>query len=256
MAQLEIEQIPVLNDNYVYLVHEPGAGVTGVVDPAVAEPVLERLAARGWSLDWILSTHHHADHTGGNLALKKATGCRIAGPKADEARIPGIDLKLAEGDRFKLGEAEAEVFETPGHTSGHISFWFPEAKALFCADTLFSLGCGRVFEGTHAQMWDSLRKLAALPDDAMVYCGHEYTQSNARFAMSVDPDNPALQARAAEIDRQRAAGQPTVPTTLGAERKANPFLRPGDAAIRARLGMADASDAEVFGEIRRRKDSF
>jgi hydroxyacylglutathione hydrolase len=256
MAQLEIEQVPVLNDNYVYLVHEPGAGVTGVVDPAVAEPVLERLAARGWSLDWILSTHHHADHTGGNLALKKATGCRIAGPKADEARIPGIALKLAEGDRFKLGEAEAEVFETPGHTSGHISFWFPEAKALFCADTLFSLGCGRVFEGTHAQMWDSLRKLAALPDDAMVYCGHEYTQSNARFAMSVDPDNPALQARAAEIDRQRAAGQPTVPTTLGAERKANPFLRPGDAAIRARLGMADASDAEVFGEIRRRKDSF
>ncbi len=256
MAQLEIEQLLVLSDNYVYLVHEPGANVTGVVDPAVAELVLERLAARGWTLDWILSTHHHADHTAGNLALKEATGCRIAGAKADAARIPGIDLKLAEGDRFKLGEAEAEIFETPGHTSGHISYWFPEAKVLFCADTLFSLGCGRVFEGSFAQMWDSLSKLAALPDDAMVYCAHEYTQSNARFALSVDPDNPALKARAAEVDRQRAAGQPTVPTLLGEERKANPFLRPSDPAIRKRLGMESASDAEVFGEIRRRKDSF
>ena len=256
MAQLVIEQIPVLNDNYVYLVHETGAGVTGVVDPAVAAPVLERLRARGWKLDWILSTHHHADHTGGNLELKEATGCRVAGAKADEARIPGIDLKLVEGDRFSLGEAGAQVFETPGHTSGHISFWFPDAKALFCADTLFSLGCGRVFEGSHAQMWNSLSKLAALPDDTLVYCGHEYTQSNARFALSVDPDNQALKARAAEVERQRAAGQATVPTTIAAERAANPFLRAGDAAIRAKLGMKDSSDAEVFAEIRRRKDSF
>lgn len=256
MAQLEIEQIPVLSDNYVYLLHEPKAGVTAVVDPALAAPVLKRLDARGWKLDWILSTHHHADHTGGNLELKQATGCRVAGARADEARIPGIDLKLAEGDRFKLGEAEAQVLETPGHTSGHISFWFPEAKALFCADTLFSLGCGRVIEGAHAQMWNSLSKLAALPDDALVYCGHEYTQSNARFALSVDPDNPALRERAAEVDRQRAAGKATVPTRLGAERAANPFLRPGNKAIRARLGMANASDAEVFAEIRRRKDRF
>jgi hydroxyacylglutathione hydrolase len=256
MAQLEIEQMPVLSDNYVYLVHEPAAGVTGVVDPAVAEPVLARLKAKGWKLDWILSTHHHADHTGGNLELKQATGCKIAGPGKDAARIPGIDLDLVEGDRFALGEAEAQIFETPGHTSGHISFWFPDAKVLFCADTLFSLGCGRVFEGTHAQMWDSLSKLAALPDDTLVYCGHEYTQSNARFALSVDPDNPALLARAAEVDRQRAAGQPTVPTTLGEEHKANPFLRPSNPAIRQKLGMESASDAEVFGEIRRRKDSF
>jgi hydroxyacylglutathione hydrolase len=255
MAQLEIEQIPVLSDNYVYLVHEPKAGVTAVVDP-VAAPVLERLEARGWTLDWILSTHHHADHTGGNLELKQATGCRVAGARADEARIPGIDLKLAEGDRFSLGEAEAQVIETPGHTSGHISFWFAEAKALFCADTLFSLGCGRVFEGSYAQMWNSLSKLAALPDDALVYCGHEYTQSNARFALSVDPDNKALQARAAEVGRQRAAGKPTVPSTLASERAANPFLRPNDKAIRARLGMESASDAEVFAEIRRRKDHF
>ncbi|HEX5078136.1 MAG TPA: hydroxyacylglutathione hydrolase [Geminicoccaceae bacterium] len=256
MAQLVIEQIPLLGDNYAYLLHEPGASVTGVVDAAVAAPVLERLRARGWKLDWILTTHHHADHTGGNLELKQATGCRVAGAKADEGRIPGIDLKLAEGDRFKLGEAEAQVLETPGHTSGHISFWFPEAKALFCADTLFSLGCGRVIEGSHAQMWNSLSKLAALPDDTLAYCGHEYTQANARFALSVDPDNPALKARAAEVERLRAAGRPTVPSTLAAERAANPFLRAGDPAIRAKLGMQDASDAEVFAEIRRRKDRF
>jgi hydroxyacylglutathione hydrolase len=256
MAQLQIEQIPSLSDNYVYLLHEPQAGMTAVVDPGVAAPVLERLSAQGWRLDWIISTHHHADHTGGNLELKQATGCRIAGPDADAARIPGLDLGLAERDRFQLGEADAEVFETPGHTSGHISYWFAEPKALFCADTLFSLGCGRLLEGTPAQMWRSLSKFAPLPDDAQVYCAHEYTQANARFALSVDPDNPALQARAAEVDRLRAASQPTVPSTLGAERAANPFLRPHDPAIRRRLGLADASDVDVFAELRKRKDRF
>ncbi|MGH6943429.1 MAG: hydroxyacylglutathione hydrolase [Geminicoccaceae bacterium] len=256
MTALEIEQIPVLSDNYVYLIHEPKAGVTGVVDPALAAPVLDRLKAKGWSLDWILATHHHADHTGGNLELKQATGCRIAGPGADAARIPGIDLKLFEGDRFTLGETLAEVLETPGHTSGHISYWFPEAAALFCADTLFALGCGRVFEGSFDQMWSSLSKLARLPDEARAYCGHEYTQSNARFALTIDPDNPALKARALEIDGLRAAGRPTVPSTLAAERATNPFLRPNDPAIRRRLGMESASDALVFAEIRRRKDRF
>jgi hydroxyacylglutathione hydrolase len=256
MAQLRIEQIPVLNDNYVYLIHEPQAGVTGVVDPAVAEPVLDRLRVHGWKLDWILSTHHHTDHTGGNLELKQATGCQIAGPKADAARIPGIDRGLAEGDRFRLGNAEAVVYETPGHTSGHISYWFEQARALFCADTLFSLGCGRLFEGTPELMWRSLSKFAPLPADTMVYCAHEYTQSNARFALSVDPDNRVLQARAAEVERLRAAGQPTVPSTLGDERAANPFLRPHDPAIRRRLGLEDADDVTVFAELRRRKDSF
>jgi hydroxyacylglutathione hydrolase len=256
MAQLEIEQIPVLSDNYVYLIHEPEAGATGAVDPAVAAPVLDRLGTRGWKLDWILITHHHADHTGGNLELKDATGCRIAGPKADAARVPGIDLGLAEGDTFRLGAAAAEVLETPGHTSGHISYWFAGAKALFCADTLFSLGCGRLLEGTPAQMWRSLSKFAPLPDDALVYCAHEYTQANARFALTVDPDNAALRARAEAVDQLRAAGQPTVPSTLGAERAANPFLRARDPAIRRRLGMESASDDEVFGEIRRRKDRF
>ncbi len=256
MAKLQVEQIPVLSDNYVYLLHQPEGGVSGVVDPAVAAPVHAALQRHGWRLDWILSTHHHNDHTGGNLELKQATGCKIVGARKDAGRIPGIDLQLVEGDRFELGALSAEILETPGHTSGHISYWFAEAKALFCADTLFSLGCGRVSESTHDQMWASLSKLAGLPDDALVYCAHEYTQTNARFALTVDPDNPALKARAAEVEKQRAAGQPTVPTTLGAERKANPFLRPHDPAIRRVLGMPDASDAEVFAELRKRKDRF
>ena len=224
--------------------------------PLWRHPVQERLSTKGWSLDWILSTHHHADHTDGNLELKQATGCRIAGPGKDAARIPGIDVKLVEGDRFALGEAEALIFETPGHTSGHISYWFSGSNALFCADTLFSLGCGRLFEGTPSDMWTSLQKFAPLPDEALVYCGHEYTASNARFALSIDPDNAALQARAAEVERQRAANEPTVPTTLGQERATNPFLRPDDPAIRAHLGLENAGDVEVFAEIRRLKDSF
>ncbi len=256
MTSLNVEIIPVLSDNYVYLIHETGAGATGVVDPAVAEPVLSRLQEKGWSLDWILSTHHHADHTAGNLEIKQETGCRIVGPAAERERIPGIDVAVGEGDRFQLGDAEAQVFDTPGHTSGHISYWFAEAKALFCADTLFSLGCGRLFEGTPAQMWSSLQKFEPLPDDTLVYCGHEYTLSNAKFAITVDPDNETLQSRLAEVERLRTAGERTIPTTLGEERAANPFLRPDDPAIRRLLDMADATDAEVFGEIRRRKDAF
>ncbi len=256
MPSFDIEILPVLSDNYVYLIHETGAGATGVVDPAVAEPVLSRLQEKGWSLDWILSTHHHADHTAGNLEIKQETGCQIVGPAAERERIPGIDVAVGEGDRFRLGDAEAQVFDTPGHTSGHISYWFAEAKALFCADTLFSLGCGRLFEGTPAQMWSSLQKFEPLPDDALVYCGHEYTLSNAKFAVTVDPDNGVLESRLAEVERLRAAGERTIPTTLGEERAANPFLRPGDPAIRRLLDMANATDAEVFGEIRRRKDGF
>jgi hydroxyacylglutathione hydrolase len=256
MTKLQVEQIPVLNDNYVYLLHEPEHGVTAVVDPAVAAPVLARLEERGWALDWILSTHHHADHTGGNLELKQATGCKIAGARKDAARIPGIDLGLVEGDRFELGALTADIIETPGHTSGHISYWFPKARALFCADTLFSLGCGRVSESSFEQMWSSLSKLARLPEDAIVYCAHEYTLNNARFALTVDPDNPALKERKAEVERLRDAGKPTVPSKLGAELAANPFLRTGDPAIRSRLGLEAASDAEVFAEIRRRKDRF
>lgn len=254
MATLEVEIIPVLADNYVYLVRESGSGATAIIDPPVVEPVLERLAEKGWKATWILATHHHTDHVDGILELKRQTGAEVAGPAADRARVPGIDLALSEGDHFRLGAAEALVFDTPGHTRGHISYWFKDG-ALFCADTLFSLGCGRLFEGTAEQMWSSLEKLRRLPAETLVYCGHEYTQSNARFALTIDPENPALQARAREVDQQRAQGLPTIPTTIGAERAANPFLRPDDPVIRRRLEMESASDAEVFGEIRQRKDN-
>jgi hydroxyacylglutathione hydrolase len=256
MTRLDIEMLPALSDNYVYLLHEPAAGVTAVIDPAEAAPIEARLAALGRTLDLILITHHHNDHIGGVGALKAAFGCQVVGPEKDRARIPGLDRGVAEGDRVEVGGAVAKVLETPGHTSGHVSYWFAGQRALFCADTLFALGCGRLFEGTPAQMWASLSKFAPLPDDALIYCGHEYTQSNARFARSVDPDNAALQARAAEIDRLRAAGQPTIPARLGEERATNPFLRPADPAIRRQLGLAEASDVEVFAELRRRKDSF
>ncbi|HVR30504.1 MAG TPA: hydroxyacylglutathione hydrolase [Thermoanaerobaculia bacterium] len=256
MSRLDIEILPILSDNYVYLLRDPAKGATAVVDPGVAGPVLTRLEEAGWGLDWILSTHHHQDHTGGNLELKQRTGCRIAGPAGERDAIPGIDVELAEGDRFPLGEAEAVILETPGHTRGHISYWFEGSSAVFCADTLFALGCGRVFEGTPPQMWASLQKLAALPPATRVYCGHEYTQSNARFAVTVDPQNSALARRAADVDRLRAAGRPTVPSTLGEELETNPFLRAGDPGIRRVLGMTDAPDADVFAEIRRRKDRF
>jgi hydroxyacylglutathione hydrolase len=253
---LEIERLPLLSDNYAWLLLDPDTGASGVVDPGEAAPVLARLEALGRGLDWILATHHHGDHIGGSRELKARTGCRMAGPRADAGRIPGLDVLLAEGDRFSFGSREAEVIETPGHTRGHITFWFAADRALFCGDTLFALGCGRLFEGDAATMWRSLGKLKALPDDALVHCGHEYTQSNARFALSVDPANPDLRARAAEIDTLRARGEPTVPSRLGVERRTNPFLRPDDPAIRAGLGMAGASDAEVFGAIRARKDRF
>ncbi len=252
---LEIELIPAFSDNYMYLLHDPSTGTTAGVDPAEAGPFLARLKERGLGLDLILSTHHHPDHVAGNLELKEATGCRIVGPGAEQDRIPGIDTPLGEGDTVDVGAEVARVYETPGHTAGHISYWFEGSQALFSADTLFALGCGRLFEGTPEQMWSSMQKYAHMPDETRVYCGHEYTQSNAAFALTVDPDNDALQARSAEIDRLRAAGEPTVPSLLGDERRTNPFLRPDDAQIRALLDMQDASDADVFGELRRRKDN-
>ena len=254
MAPLEVELLPVLADNYVYLLHDPRAGASGVVDPAVAEPVLGRLRELGRSLDWILVTHHHGDHTGGLAEVKAATGAHAVGPRADAARIPDLDVLVGEGDEVAFGSLAAWVIETPGHTSGHVSYWFPEAEALFCGDTMFALGCGRLFEGDAPTMWRSLGKLAALPDATRVYCGHEYTQSNARFALAVDPDNEALRRRAAEVDAARAQGRPTIPTTIGREKATSPFLRAGDPAIRRGLGLEAASDAEVFAEIRRRKD--
>ncbi len=256
MAALQIVQIPVLSDNYVYLLHDAGSGATAVVDPAVAEPVQAALAERGWTLTHILNTHHHNDHTGGNLALKQATGCTIIGNRADAARLPGLDVGVGEGDSVSVGGATAQVLEVSGHTVGHIAYWFPESKALFCGDTLFALGCGRMFEGDPDTFWTSLSKLRSLPDDTQVFCAHEYTLANYRFAAALDPDNPALQARGVAIRELRERGTPTVPSVLADEKATNPFLRADDATLAGRLGLAGRPPSEVFAEIRRRKDSF
>lgn len=257
MAQLIVHQIAVLADNYVYLLHEAESGATAVVDPAVAEPVLAALAERGWRLTHILNTHHHGDHTGGNLELKAATGAQVVGARKDAQRIPGIDVEVGDGESFLLGHAAAMVLETPGHTSGHLAFWFPDSLALFCGDTLFSLGCGRLFEGSPAQMWDSLVKLRDLPPDTQVYCAHEYTAANGRFARLVERDNPAMLARVEAVTVLRAQGRPTIPVGLGQERAANPFLRADVPAVARAVGLAPGSDpVAVFAELRRRKDVF
>src|SRR5580658_1061653 len=255
MSELVIRQIPVLRDNYVYLLHDEASGATGVVDPSVAEPVLAQLAETGWRLTHILNTHHHADHTGGNLEIKRATGAIVVGPRADRDRIPGIDVAVADGERYALGSETAEVFDVPGHTRGHIAYWFKDARALFCGDTLFLMGCGRLFEGTPEQMWHSLGKLRRLPGETRVYCGHEYTQANARFALTVDPENAALVARARRVDALRAEGKSTVPGTMADELATNPFLRADQPALQEAAG-APGDPVATFAAIRRRKDVF
>ena len=255
MGQLEIRQIPFLSDNYIYLVREPG-GHVAVVDPAGVTPVLREAERLGWTISHILNTHHHPDHVGGNIELKSLTKCTIVGPAADPDRIPGVDVKVADGDVFKLGQTTAEVLFVPGHTRGHIAYWFRDSAALFCGDTLFSIGCGRLFEGTPAQMWDSLSRLRRLPPETRVYCAHEYTQSNIRFALTVEPENMALQRRAAEVQALRGRGLSTVPSTLAEEVAANPFLRADVPAFQAAVGLAGKDPVEVFAAIRQRKDVF
>ena len=252
--RFEIHQFPCLSDNYGVLVRDKATGTVAAIDAPKAEEVAAALAAKGWKLDYILTTHRHGDHTDGNLALKAQTGCTIIGPKGEADKVPGIDKAVAEGDTFKLGATEVRVFETPGHTIGHITYWMPEAGVAFAGDTLFALGCGRVFEGTPQQMWASLQKLAALPCETVVYCGHEYTQSNAKFALTIEPDNSKLQARAKEIDELRAKGLPTVPTTIARELETNPFLRAANPAIRRQLGLEGAPDWQCFAEVRERKN--
>lgn len=222
---LDVVILPCLSDNYAYLIREPKSGATGIVDPSEAAPVQKALAARGWTLTHILNTHHHFDHTGGNLDLKAATGARVYGPAADSHRILGFDEGLAEGAPLAFGRLAFQILSIPAHTSGHVALWCPEAEVVFTGDTLFAMGCGRLFEGTPDDMFAAMAKLAALPDTTRVYCGHEYTESNGRFALTVEPNNTALTARMAEVRAQRARGEFTMPSTIAAERATNPFMR-------------------------------
>jgi hydroxyacylglutathione hydrolase len=254
--KLLIHQFPCLEDNYGYLIHDPASGYTATIDTPEVEAIERALDEKGWTLSHILNTHHHFDHAGGNLELKEKTDAVIIGPSADKHRIPGIDIQLGEGDTYRFGENEMTVFETPGHTNGHCVFYFADTGVLFVGDTLFALGCGRLFEGTPEQMWTSIQKLLALPDETVVYCAHEYTQANAMFALTVEPQNQDLVERAAEIDKLRAANKPTVPTTIGLERRTNPFMRPTSADLRKTIGLVDGTDVEVFAETRHRKDNF
>lgn len=251
---LEIALIPCLTDNYAYLVHD--AGLCAIVDPSEPEPVRAALAARGLKLTHILNTHHHFDHTGGNIPLKEEFGATIVGPQKDRDRIPGIDEAVSEDAPWRFGTHTVRVLEIPAHTRGHIAFAFEDDGAVFTGDTLFAMGCGRLFEGTPKMMWTSLSKLMRLKDDLRVYCGHEYTLSNSKFALTLEPGNAELQARMKEVEAIRAKQAPTIPSTIGLEKRTNPFLRPASPEIRKTLAMESASDVDVFGEMRRRKDSF
>ena len=250
----EIRTFPCLSDNFGYLIHDPATKATASIDAPEAGPIIKALEREGWKLTDIPITHHHHDHVGGVAELKQKYGCRVVAPHDKTTKIANVDLRAAHGDVVKVGELLARVLETPGHTLDHISYVFDNDKALFAADTLFSIGCGRVFEGSAPMMWESLLKLRALPDDFKLYCGHEYTASNVKFALSVEPDNPALQARAEEVAKLRGANKATIPSLLGEEKKANVFLRADDPAVAAKLHMKGAAPAEVFGELRERKN--
>lgn len=253
---LMVEQFMCRSDNFGVLLHDPATGQTAIIDAPEEAPILQAIERTGWQPTHIFTTHHHPDHVEANLALKERFGLTIIGPKAEADKIPGIDRQVVDGETFEFSGHKAHVIETPGHTAGHVCYHIPEAGLLFAGDTLFALGCGRLFERGPADMYASMVKLAALPLETVVHCGHEYTQSNARFALSVDPDNPALRERAKKIDELRANDLPTLPTTLLAEMATNPFLRWHDAGIRRNLGMESATDAEVFAELRKRKDVF
>lgn len=255
-SDVEIIRLPMLRDNYSYLVHHHPSQTTAVVDPAEALPVIEACQARHWTLNQIWNTHHHADHTGGNLVLKDTTRAVVHGASHDASRIPGLDVPLQPEQTFTMGDLKVRVMDVAGHTVGHIAYVLDDLPAVFCGDALFSLGCGRMFEGNPVQFWNSLLRLRALPDETSVYCAHEYTQSNLKFARHVDPDNADLAGRGEIIDRLRAAGTPTVPCLLGDEKKTNPFLRADDAALAAHLGLAGKRPDEVFAHLRAAKDTF
>ncbi|WP_299723980.1 hydroxyacylglutathione hydrolase [uncultured Tateyamaria sp.] len=253
---LDIRTIPCLSDNYAYLAHDAETGATALIDIPEAAPILAALAETGWTLSDILITHHHYDHVDGLADVLAAHPARVIGAAADSRRLPPLDVAVREGDSVTIGSQNGQVIDVSGHTIHHIAFHFPDARALFTADSLMALGCGRVFEGTKPQMHDSLQKMAVLPGDTWVYSGHEYTAGNAKFALTIDPDNPELISRVREVTEKRASGTPTVPSLLSQELATNPFLRANDPAIQAHLGMEGANAADVFSEIRTRKDNF
>ena len=242
MPKLEIDQFACLSDNYGVLIHDPEAGVTASIDAPDAKAILARLEAKGWKLTHLLNTHHHGDHTGGNLQLKEATGCIVIGPKGEAERIPGIDVEVAEGDTVQFGNFPVKVIDTPGHTLGHVAYFIPDAKVAFVGDTMFAMGCGRLFEGNAEQMHDNLQRLAALPPETEIYCAHEYTLSNGRFALVAEPDNQAIRERMVRVEAARGVNEATVPTTVALERATNPFVR--------------AASAEHLAALRQAKDNF
>jgi hydroxyacylglutathione hydrolase len=251
---LQVHQFPCLDDNYGYLLHDPDSGETACIDTPDAQAYLREAAAKGWQITQIWNTHWHPDHAGGNEAIKDPTGCTVIAPAGEADKIAGIDRTVGQGDTVSLGSWQAQVIDVGGHTLGHIAYFVPEAKLAFVGDSVFALGCGRMFEGTAPQFWASLTRIKALPQDTQLYCAHEYTESNARFAIHADPDNEALQAYVADIGRQRAKGLPTVPTVLHRELETNPFLRADDPAMQARWGGSEPH--ETFAAIRAAKDNF
>ena len=253
---LELVTVPCLSDNYAFLLHETGTGETALVDAPEAGPIRAELDRRGWTLSEIWITHHHADHVQAVDDLRDATGARVLGNGADAKRLPRLDREVRAGEAFDFAGHEVRVIDVSGHTVGHVAFYVADAKAAFTADSLMALGCGRLFEGTAPQMWESLQRLAALPPDTLICSGHEYTQSNAQFARTIEPDNPALISRSEEIDAAREQGRPTVPSTLETEFLTNPFLRAGLPEVQETLGLSGYAPSEVFAEIRSRKDRF
>lgn len=253
---IEVHQLPARKDNYAYVLREPASGLTAAVDTPEVKPIADFLDGRGWKLDFIFNTHHHPDHVSGNRELIARFGCKVYGAAKDAARIPGIDTRLFAGDEFLFGTEPVKVFGCDGHTIGHIAYWMPISRALFVGDTIFSLGCGGLFEGTPEQMWESLARLRVLPDDTLVYCAHEYTLENGAYALTAEPGNAALRARMREAEAMRAAGKFTVPSTLGSEKACNPFLRPESEALQRKVGMEGRELWEIFGAIRADKDAF
>lgn len=253
---LVIDIFPCLSDNYGYLIHDPVTGATAAMDAPDDRPIRDALKRHGWTLTDLLITHHHADHTDGILPLKADFDVKVTGPKGEADKIKGLDVLVGEGDTVTVGSATFQVIETPGHTLGHICYFQPEEMHLFSADALFSIGCGRMFEGTPGPMWEGLKKLRALPNATTVYCGHEYTSANVKYALSFDGDNPALQARAAKVGQLREAGEPTIPFNLGEDKMANPFLRADDPGLMAGMGLIGQDASQVFAAIRKGKDNF